>query len=144
MESEPPSIPNLLKPETGIKAKATAEFDWEDVTDNSSPVTYNMQIATSDTFTTETIVIDKIGLTQSEYILTEAEQLLLSSDATYYWREQAVDAALNESNWTGGGEFTMVQPFDFIGWPLYLTVSLGRVFLFLLGIWLGRRTAFYY
>jgi hypothetical protein len=144
VESISPDVPQPLLPAMGEAISLSAKFDWDDATDNSSPVTYNMQIATSDTFAADTIVINKIGLTQSEYILTEAEQLLLSSEGTYYWREQAVDAAFNESTWTGAGEFTIIQPFDFVGWPLYLTISLGGVVLFLLGLWVGRRTAFYY
>lgn len=144
VESTSPNIPPPLTPAMGEAISLSAKFDWENVTDNSSPVTYNLQIATSDTFSTDSIVIDKIGLTESEYVLTEAEQLLLSGGATYYWREQAVDAAFNESDWTGAGEFTIMQPFEFIGWPLYLTISLGGVVLFVLGLWVGRRTAFYY
>jgi hypothetical protein len=144
IESTPPSVPVPLSPAMGEAIDSPASFDWESVTDISAPVTYNLQIATSDTFAPESIVIDKTGITTSGYTLTEAEQLKLSAEVNYYWREKAVDAAFNESIWTGANEFTMIQPFEFTGWPLYLTISLGGLVLFLLGLWVGRRTAFYY
>jgi hypothetical protein len=55
-----------------------------------------------------------------------------------------VDAALNESTWTGANEFSLAKPFEFTGWPLYLTIGVGALVLFLLGLWVGRRSAFYY
>ncbi|OGN97090.1 MAG: hypothetical protein A2Y89_05900, partial [Chloroflexi bacterium RBG_13_51_18] len=134
VESTPPSVPQPLLPAMGEAVSQPASFDWDDVTDASAPVTYNLQIATSDTFDADSIIIDKTGLTASEYMLTEADQLKLSSEVTYYWREQAVDAALNASAWTGAGEFTIVKPFEFTGWPLYLTIGLGGLVLFLLGL----------
>jgi len=144
IESTSPEVPQPLTPAMGEAISSPAFFNWDDVTDISAPVTYNLQIATSDTFDAETILIDITGIAISEYTLTEMEQLKLSAEITYYWREKAVDAALNESIWTGAGEFTMVKPFEFIGWPLYLTIGLGGLILFLLGLWVGRRTAFYY
>ncbi len=144
IESTAPNVPQPLSPAMSEAISSPAFFDWEDVTDVSAPVTYNLQIATADTFEPDTIVLDLTGITTSDYTLTEAEQLKLSAEVTYYWREKAVDAADNESIWTGAGEFTMVKPFEFAGWPLYLTIGLGGLVLFLLGLWVGRRTAFYY
>ncbi|MBN1161090.1 MAG: hypothetical protein JXA17_03990 [Dehalococcoidales bacterium] len=144
IESTAPAIPQPISPAMGEAIPSPAYFDWDPVTDISAPVTYKLQIATSNTFEAETIVLDLSGITTSEYTLTEAEQLKLSAEVTYYWREKSVDAAFNESGWTGAGEFTMIKPFEFTGWPLYLTLSLGGVILFLLGLWVGRRTAFYY
>ncbi len=144
IESKAPNTPQPLSPAMGEAISALASFDWEDVEDDSLPITYNLQIATSKTFDTNSIVINVTGITESQYTLTEDEQLRLSSEIIYYWREQAIDAAQNASGWTGAGEFTMVKPFEFIGWPLYLTIGLGGLVLFLLGMWVGRRTAFYY
>ena len=144
VESTAPGTPLPLSPMMGEAISSPASFNWEDGNDPSRPVTYNLQIATTDAFESGTILIDKIGLTESQYTLTEAEQLMLAAEATYYWREQAVDAASNASDWTGAGEFTMIKPFEFTGWPLYLTIGLGGLVLFLLGLWVGRRTAFYY
>jgi hypothetical protein len=144
IESTAPIVPQPLLPAMGEAISSPAYFDWDEVTDISAPVTYKLQIATSNTFEPETILLDLSGITTSEYTLTEAEQLKLSAEVTYYWREKSVDAALNESIWTGAGEFTMIKPFEFTGWPLYLTMGLGGLILFLLGLWVGRRTAFYY
>jgi hypothetical protein len=140
VESDAPITP--LSPAGGASVDSPVTFVWKVVTDNSSPVTYNLQIATSSNFTADSIVIDKTALTNSEYKLSE--ELKLSSEVPYYWRVKFVDAALNESNWTGAGAFTVSQPFTFTGWPLYLTICVGAVVIFLFGLWIGRRTAFYY
>jgi hypothetical protein len=129
----------------GASIKSPLLFDWEDVTDNSSPVTYKFQIATSSNFAANTIVIDKSGIKNSEYTLTEIEELRLTSDENeYYWREKAVDAAQNESDWTGAGEFSVSQPFKFSGWPMILVIIVGAIVMWLFGFWIGRKTAFYY
>jgi hypothetical protein len=142
MESDAPIV--SLSPAGGASVDSPVTFVWKVVTDSSSPVTYNLQIATSANFTADSILIDKIALTKSEYTLSEAEQLNLAGEATYYWRIKFVDAALNESNWTGAGSFTVSQPFKFSGWPLYLTIGAGAVVIFLFGLLIGRRSAFYY
>jgi hypothetical protein len=144
VESIPPIVPLPLSPGMGASVDLPATFDWADVIDASLPVTYNLQIATSANFTADSIVIDKTALTKSEYTLSELDELKLGGEVTYYWREQAVDAALNASDWTGAGAFTVSQPFTFTGWPLYLTICVGAVLIFLFGLWIGRRTAFYY
>ncbi len=144
LESTAPGTPLPLSPAMGEAISSPASFDWSDVDDASKPVTYNLQIATTNTFNADSILINTTNITGSQYTLTEAEQLKLASEITYYWRECAVDAAFNASSWTGAGEFTMIKPFEFIGWPLYLTIGLGGLVLFLLGLWVGRRTAFYY
>jgi len=120
-------------------------FDWEDVTSESPPVTYILQIATDEDFTADSIILDKTELSESEYILTEMEELELASQETpYYWRIKAVNAALNEGEWTGVGEFYVTAPFDFPTWALYTILGIGAVLIFGIGYWLGRRTAFYY
>ena len=144
LESTAPGTPLPLSPAMGEAISSPASFDWSDVDDASKPVAYNLQIATTNTFNADSILINTTNITGSQYTLTEAEQLKLASEITYYWRECAVDAAFNASSWTGAGEFTMIKPFEFIGWPLYLTIGLGGLVLFLLGLWVGRRTAFYY
>jgi hypothetical protein len=145
LESDPPKIPVPLSPAMGASIKSPLKFDWEDVTDESSPVTYRFQIATSSNFAANTIVIDKSGITKSEYTLTDIEELRLTSDENkYYWREEAVDAAQNESGWTGAGEFSVSQPFKFTGWPMIVVIIVGAVVMWLFGFWIGRKTAFYY
>jgi len=146
VESVAPSIPSPLLPEMGVKVKSPATFDWEDVTDDSMPVTYNLQIAVDDNFTESSIVLYKTGIELSTYMLTEAEELQLSGrKEALYWRVQALDGASNASEWTGSGEFYVSGGTgSFTGWPLYTICGIGAVLLFGIGYWLGRRTAFYY
>ena len=97
MEATPPKIPEPLKPEMKLKAKARTYFDWEDVLDDSG-VTYNLQVATKDDFAPANIVFEKTGLTKSEYTLTVDEKLTTTSkEVPYYWRVKAVDGAANQS-----------------------------------------------
>jgi predicted secreted protein len=141
MESTPPPIPPPLLPMMGVKAKALAYFDWEDVTDDSNPVTYTLQIATDANFTS--LLLEKTGLTTSGYTLTEAEKLeSTGKEAPYYWHVRAVDAASNASVWTGAGEFYVGFAFGFPelkGWVLYALIGAGALLLFFLGFWVGRR-----
>jgi hypothetical protein len=145
VESVPPKIPQPEKPEMGVKVKSPITFTWGVVTDNSSPVTYNLQVASAPDFSASSLILDKTALDKSEYILTEAEELKLAGqESSSFWRVKAVDAALNESDWTGAGQFSIAQPFKFTGWLLYATIGVGVVLIFLFGFWMGRRTAFYY
>lgn len=140
MESTPPETPPPLLPFMGDKAKALAYFDWEDVTDDSLPVTYTLQIATDADFTNK--LVNKTGLTTSEYTLTEEEMLeSTSKEVPYYWRVRAIDAASNASDWTGAGTFYVGFVFPEIkGWILYTLMGLGGLLLFFLGLWIGRRS----
>jgi hypothetical protein len=143
MESTPPQIPPPLLPYQGAKLEAEDFFDWEDVTDPSG-VTYSLQIAADANFTS--IVLEKPGLTTSEYILIEAERELMKSsteEAPYYWRIRAIDGADNQSDWTGAGSFYIGSTFSFIGWPLYTVLGVAGLLLLALGYWIGRRTAYY-
>jgi hypothetical protein len=153
VESKAPSTPPPLLPEMGAKVKSPVTFEWEPVTDDSLPVTYTLQIATDDTFDNDSIVLEKTGIEKSEdptlesfeYMLSEADELKLENqEEAYYWRVRAVDAASNASPWTGGGEFYMAGSSSFPGWALYTIIGVGAVVVFLLGLWVGRRTAFYY
>jgi hypothetical protein len=144
MESEAPSIPKPLKPEESIKADAQAVFDWEDVEDPSS-VTYTLQVSTDEDFTSSSIVLEKTGLTESEYTLTEEEELeAVKEEEPYYWRVKAIDGASNESGWASPGSFYVgFQWPELTGWILYVLIGVGAVLSLILGFWLGRRTAYY-
>ncbi len=146
VESVSPDTPPPLLPEIGSKVKSPATFDWDDVTDDSMPVTYNLQIATDYSFAESSIVLDIPGIELSGYILCEAEELKLAGrEDAYYWRVRAVDAASNPSEWTGSGEFYFSGGAgSFPTWAIYTLGGIGAVLLFVLGYWLGRRTAFYY
>jgi hypothetical protein len=146
MESMAPPIPTELSPATGDSAKSPVSFDWEDVQDNSSrPVSYMFQIATNDSFSDDSIVLEKIGLQYSEYTLNDEEETEFGGkEEPYYWRVQAVDSASNESGWTDALEVYIAPPFSFPKWLTYTLLSVGAVVIFIIGYWLGRRTAFMY
>jgi hypothetical protein len=145
IESVPPNVPSPLAPGMNAKVKTPVTFDWGDVTDTSAPVTYDLQVASDPNFVAGSIIIDKTGIKTSGYTLTELESALLSNpNAIYYWRERGVDAVQNASVWTGAGAFTVTQPLKFTSWPMYATMAGIGVVAFLLGLLLGRRTAFNY
>ena len=148
MESEAPPTPQPLLPQMGVKAEPLAHFDWEDVTDDSLPVTYSLQIATSDDFTANSIVLEKTELAESEYTLTKAEQLEpVGKEEPYFWRIKAIDGASNESQWTGAGTFSVGAGLglglDLPTWATYLLLGFGALIIGIIGFWLGRRTAYY-
>ena len=141
MERQAPEIPEPLLPEMGVKAGAKTFFDWEDVTDLSG-VTYELQVATSDEFTASSMVVEVLGLTESEYTLTAEEALeSRSEEEPYYWRVRAVDGAGNESGWTLG-EFSV--GFNWPDWIIHLWWGLGVIGAIFFGYYLGKRRAYYY
>ena len=145
VETDAPGIPAPLLPAMGAELKPPVSFDWKDVTDESPPITYTLQIATNRDFDASSIVLEKTGLTESEYTLTEKEALELAGDeAAYYWRVRAIDAASNEGAWTGAGQFYVKASFGIPSWALYTLIALGGLLLFVIGYLLGRRTAYYY
>ena len=139
MESEAPPMPMPLLPEVATTTEAEAYFDWTDVEDLSG-VTYTLQIASDKDFTT--IVLEKKGLTNSEYTITEGEKLKLTEkEAPYYWRVKAVDSAFNESEWTPSGLFYAGFSWSSIpDWVQYTFYGLGGLLLAILGFWVRRRT----
>ncbi len=140
MESIPPPTPAPLKPEMGAKTNPGVFFDWEDVTDPSG-VTYTIQIATEKNFSTGSIVLEKTGITKSEYTLTGGERLKSVSEETpYYWHVKAVDDAYNESLWSGTGSFYVAFAFD-TQQLMYIILGIVAVILALLGFWLGMKRA---
>ncbi len=150
MESTPPSTvyPQLPLMDTKLKGW---RFDWcgddtdltIEVTDLSLPITYTLQIATDDQFTTTSILLEKTGLTESEYTLTSEESLAsVERENPYYWRVRAIDGASNESGWTGTGSFYVGFSFDMPTWLIYTLFGLGAVLFGVLGFWLGRRTTY--
>ncbi|MBA7654317.1 hypothetical protein ES703_62194 [subsurface metagenome] len=134
-----PSSPVLLLPETGIKADAGVYFDWGDVTSLSPPVTYNLQVAPDSNFAS--IVLEKEGLSGSEYTQTEEEELpAVKKEAPYYWRVKAIDAD-NEGEWSAPGSFYIGYAMP--GWAIYILIGLAVLLVILLAFWMGRRTAYY-
>jgi hypothetical protein len=141
------AAPAIQSPAKLGKASAPAIFTWGAITAESAPVTYTLQIATDGQFTTDSLVLNKTGLSTTTYTLTDAEQAKLNASAAslYYWRVQATDAAQNTSDWSAASEFYASVPFKFVESPyFYASIGVGAVLLFLIGFLIGRRTAFYY
>lgn len=142
MESIPPEAPAPLLPEMDTKAKSEAEFDWGEVSDDSLPMTYELQVATNSQFTADSILVSKIGLTTLTYTLSDEEKLeSTSEEAPYYWRVRAKDGASNPSDWSSGSRFIVGSGFSMPGWLLYTLIAIGAVLIFFLGVWIGRRSA---
>jgi len=100
VESTPPPSPSLLLPETQARAESRAYFQWESVIDPSG-VTYTLEISDDGQFSRSSIVLEKVGLSTSEYLLGEEEKLESTKNgAPYYWRVKAVDGAGNETTST--------------------------------------------
>jgi hypothetical protein len=141
MESTAPAPPQPLLPQMGVKQKQPVIFDWEDVTDPSLPVTYTLQIATDEDFSTDVIVLEKEDLTNSDYTITKEEEKLKprKKETPYYWRVKAIDGASNESQWSTPGSFYVSSRFVMPRGAIYALIAIGVGFL---AFWLGRRTAY--
>jgi hypothetical protein len=132
MESQAPPMPRVLLPEFGGTSGAEAYFDWEGVTDPSG-VSYTLQVATDDSFTT--IVLEKEGLPQSQYTLSEGEKL---AGASYCWRVRAVDGASNEGAWSLSILF-YIGFFRLSNWLFYVLFGLGVLILVIIIFWWRRQ-----
>jgi len=142
MESQAPAAPALISPEDAAIAEAQAIFDWADVADDSG-VTYTLQLATSSDFTPASLVLEKTGLTASQYTLTEGQALeATKEEAPYYWRVKAIDGVSNEGEWSTLRSFNVGTTFKIAGGILYGIMGAGGLLLLGLGFWLGRRTAY--
>lgn len=103
MESNPPSVPNMLTPVYDTMTDTQPRFTWTAVSDPSG-VAYDLQIAWDANFSR--LVLFKQGLTQPQYQLAQSERLELTKKANpYYWRVRAIDGAGNASDWTIPGSF---------------------------------------
>ncbi len=133
VESTPPPAPALLSPEMESKIKQPFYFNWQEVTDPSSPVTYTIQVASSLSFSTKTILFEKEGLTETGYSLTSEESMRLSTNKTpYYWRVRSVDAASNEGRWTSPNVFHYSTT-GIPDWIIYIIGILVFLFLVIIG-----------
>ncbi len=142
MEGNAPPTPDLVAPAEGEKADKAAVFEWEEVEDaeESDPVTYDLQVATSSTFSTSSIVVDETGLEDAEYTIPEADKLeSRGEDEPYYWRVRALDAASNASDWSEEMTFTVGWSFEFTGWVVWVTMVVVAAAFFFFGLWIGRR-----
>jgi hypothetical protein len=88
------------------------------------------------------IVLEKKGLTNSEYTITEEEKLeSTEKEVSYYWRVKAVDSAFNESEWIPSGLFYVGFSRSSIpDWLQYTFYGIGGILIAILGFWVRRRT----
>jgi len=137
VESEPPAVPEIVAPKLRQSIPQPVALDWGSVFDLSEPVTYDLQIARDSDFFL--LVLNKTGLTQSQYQLTETETLLPNRRGDfYYWRVRAVDAAGNRGEWAEAAAFH-VNPADTPpDWMKYGLVGLQVVIVIAFGIVLAR------
>jgi hypothetical protein len=99
-------------------------FDWESVYDPSEPVVYTLQVARTRDFLQP--IVEKEGLSLSQYTLTEEEKLLPSRRFTHYlWRVRATDSASNEGSWSDPVVF-QVEPSNMLPeWAKYALIGIG-------------------
>jgi len=140
VESEAPAKPDLLLGTPIVVKEGTDIFlDWEDVIDESMPVTYTLQIANDAGFSDKNILLEGTGLPDSEYLMDSSATRLLRSRRSYYWRARAVDSASNAGEWTTTGEIKIAPVSTIPGWLMYTLAVLGA--LFILFVWyMIRRT----
>lgn len=140
IESEAPAMPNLLLGSPiVVKEGADILLDWEDVTDESMPVTYTLQLARDAGFSAEGILLEKTELTDSEYLIDSSIITLLRPRQTYYWRVRAVDSASNAGEWAETAEIVIAPVSTMPNWLMYVLAVMGA--LFILFIWyMMRRT----
>ena len=143
MESEAPLTPALTLPPIDSKSEGEASFDWEDVSDPSG-VTYIFQLATDEDFTQSSILLEKTGLTDSGYALTQDEKLeSTKEEAPYYWRVKAVDDAGNESDWSTPSSFYVGFSLTLPDWARYAIIGAAVVLAGFIGFLIGRRSAYF-
>ena len=143
MESDPPSIPELISPpdggRVGFIGKVRPTFEWSEVSDDSG-VYYRLQIATSANVTAtgefaDPLVSKNVSV-GTNYTLEETEALPYG---TYYWIVQAVDGAENESGWTAAYSFRagLLPLWGFIAAIVAIVVVIGALVYFFV---IRRRT----
>ncbi len=140
MESEAPPAPVQKSPRiTGTSGEAP-RLSWYAVTDPSG-VTYNLEVAADRDF--NNMLVEKQGLSGTEYTFTAAESARLKSGASCYWRVRAMDGAQNASEWTPASLFFVEFPWLSIpAWAIYMLVGLGILILLIAYLYIRKRTTF--
>jgi len=88
-------------------------------------------------------VMEKAGLTESEYTAMEEEKLAaVKKDAHYYWRVRDIDDTGNEGEWSVPGSFHVGFYLALPGWARYTLIAFGAIIIGVLAFWRGRRTTF--
>ena len=136
-----PSIPTLLLPAADVEVELPIRFSWQSVASLSPPITYHLQLAATPDFTAT--ILSKTGLTATEYLVSEADDLTLEKNTTYFWRVKAVDNARNAGDWSAVGSFNFISSSGFPGWATCILIIIGVLIAVLLAFRAGRRTAYH-
>jgi len=140
VESTPPLVPALTAPGDSARVIKDIHFEWGAVTDPSG-VTYLLQIAADAQFSK--LLLSESDLATNSYDVPAEKKLLPRQNKPYYWRVKAIDAADNESGWSGVGTFftgyTVGTFVDYMPkWAEYGMVVLGLALLAFMCFWIGR------
>ena len=139
MESEPPPTPVLTAPLAGDIEKGPLTFTWDPTTDPSG-VTYDFEIATDSSFSPDSIVLQKTGLTTTEYALSKDEKLKpSSSEKPYFWHVRAIDGASNQGSWSDTWSVIVGTPFP--AWAIWMMIGMAALIIGLFAVWLGRHSS---
>ena len=104
--ANPPAVPVLVAPANALVLTTyTPTLDWNEPVGSDQ---YQVQIATTSTFSVGTIVQDafRTGLTSSNYLATP-----LAENTTFYWRVRTYNIAGEYSQWSAARSFrTKLRP----------------------------------
>ena len=124
VSSTPPPVPDTYIPKPDSAVGAQVSFAWGSVYDPNEPVSYTLQIARTKDFLQP--VLEKKGLSLSEYTLTVAEVLLPNRQFTdYYWRVRATDSASNVGAWSEPVAFQVEPSNTLPQWANYILIGIG-------------------
>ncbi len=98
------SQPTLLTPANGSATNDdTPAFDWTDVVDPSTPVTYAVQFVAKGVSCDFSAATTHGGVSGSTFTPSSS----IGSDGTYCWRAKAIDGLGNDSGYTAAFEFVL-------------------------------------
>jgi hypothetical protein len=136
-----PPAPSLVLPAFDSQADMPIFFNWGGVISLNPPVTYTLQVANDESFAN--VLLQKQGLQDSEYTMTEEEELpTVKQESPYYWRVKATDSAGNEGEWSVPQPFYTGSPFTMPVWATALLIAILVIVIGFLAFVVGRRTAF--
>ncbi len=136
-----PTTPALFLPVADVEVALPVHFSWESVASLSPPVTYYLQIAPTPDFASP--LFNKTGLSSTEYLATEDDDLRLQNDTIYFWRVKAIDNAGNAGGWSATGSFRFLSPSGFPLWATCILIIIGFFIAILIAFRAGRRTAYH-
>jgi squalene-hopene/tetraprenyl-beta-curcumene cyclase len=100
VDTTPPVAPTLVSPGNAtITNDNTVDLDWSDVTDPSTPASYQVQVDNSSDFSSPEY--------DSGWISPSNATTPASADNIYYWRARVEDGVGNIGNWSTVWQFTV-------------------------------------